>query len=210
MNDYLSYSKSYLKQEPMKRIFLVAALLGAFLTTQAQIEFNPKIGVNASGLDAQINDFKTEARAGWNAGFDLRIGDNMIFFQPGVHIYNMNAALSQNPDLDDVSLLQGETSIQTIKFPVNLGLRLTGGDGLINIYALGGLTPTLLAGVRESANFALTEDDVNDFTLGANIGAGVDLFFLTFDVRYEIGLQDFYTNSAGKNNILTANVGIRF
>jgi hypothetical protein len=194
----------------MKRIILVVALIGTFLSTEAQIEFNPKIGVNASGLDAKIKDFQSEARAGWNAGFDLRIGDEMLFFQPGVHIYNMNATLSQEPGLDDVSFLQDETTIQMIKFPMNLGLRLTGGDGLINIYALGGVTPSLLAGVKESSNFSLSEDDVNDFTMGANIGAGIDLFFLSFDLRYEIGLKDFYTNAEGKNNILTANVGIRF
>lgn len=182
----------------------------AVLTASAQVDFNPKIGVNASGLDARIKDFRTEARAGWNAGFDLRVGNDMFFFQPGVHIYNMNAELSQDPDLDDVSILRDETTIQLVKFPVNLGMRLTGGNGLINIYALGGITPTLLAGVRESSNIPLTEDDINDFNLGANVGAGVDLFFLTFDVRYEVGLKDFYTDASGKNNVLTASVGLRF
>lgn len=194
----------------MKRIILVALMLGTLVAAQAQIEFNPKVGVNASGLDATIKDFKTEARAGWNAGFDLRIGDEMLFFQPGVHIYNMNADLSTDPTLEDVSFFQDETTIQMVKFPINLGLRLTGKDGLLNIYALGGVTPTLLAGVKESSSFSLTEEDINDFTYGANIGAGVDLFFLTFDVRYEMGLKDFYVNSPGKNNMLTANVGIRF
>lgn len=194
----------------MKKIVLVAVMLSTFFAAQAQIEFNPKIGVNASGLDASIKDFKTEARAGWNAGFDLRIGDEMLFFQPGVHIHNMNANLSTDPTLDDVNFFQDETTIQMVKFPLNLGLRLTGNDGLLNIYALGGITPTLLAGVKESETFSLTEDDINDFTYGANIGAGIDLFFLTFDIRYEIGLKDFYVDSPGKNNVLTANVGIRF
>jgi len=177
---------------------------------QAQVDFNPKIGVNASGLDAKIKDFRSEARAGWNAGFDLRVGNEMIFFQPGVHIYNINAELSQNPDLDDVSFLKDETTIQLVKFPIDLGIRLTGGNGLINIYAVGGITPTLLAGVKESSNIQLREDDINDFNLGANFGAGVDIFFLTFDVRYEIGLKDFYVDAPGRNNIISASVGLRF
>jgi len=122
----------------------------------------------------------------------------------------MNAQLSQEPGLDDVNFLQDQTTIQLVKFPVNMGIRLTGTNGLLNIYALAGVTPTLLAGVRESSSFSLTEDDINDFTYGANIGAGVDLFFLSLDVRYEVGLNDFYSNSPGRNNILTANVGIRF
>lgn len=195
----------------MKKLSLFSFLMFALLTaTDAQIAFNPKVGVNASGLDARIDDFRSEARAGWNAGFDLRIGDRMVFFQPGVHIYNMNAELSQEPGLDDVTFLQDQTTIQLVKFPVNMGLRLTGTDGLINIYALGGFTPTLLAGVRESSTFSLSEDDINDFTYGANIGAGIDLFFLTVDVRYEVGLNNFYVDSPGKNNMLTANVGLRF
>ncbi|HKK77948.1 MAG TPA: outer membrane beta-barrel protein [Saprospiraceae bacterium] len=194
----------------MKKLFLFSLLLFTVLSLRAQVTFNPKIGVNASGLDARIDDFRSEARAGWNAGFDLRIGERMVFFQPGVHIYNMNAQLSQEPGLDDVNFLQDQTTIQLVKFPVNMGIRLTGTNGLLNIYALAGVTPTLLAGVRESSSFSLTEDDINDFTYGANIGAGVDLFFLSLDVRYEVGLNDFYSNSPGRNNILTANVGIRF
>jgi len=194
----------------MKKLFLFSLLLFTVLSLRAQVTFNPKIGVNASGLDARIDDFRSEARTGWNAGFDLRIGERMVFFQPGVHIYNMNAQLSQEPGLDDVNFLQDQTTIQLVKFPVNMGIRLTGTNGLLNIYALAGVTPTLLAGVRESSSFSLTEDDINDFTYGANIGAGVDLFFLSLDVRYEVGLNDFYSNSPGRNNILTANVGIRF
>jgi len=194
----------------MKKLFLFSLLLFTVLSLRAQVTFNPKIGVNVSGLDARIDDFRSEARAGWNAGFDLRIGERMVFFQPGVHIYNMTAQLSQEPGLDDVNFLQDQTTIQLVKFPVNMGIRLTGTNGLLNIYALAGVTPTLLAGVRESSSFSLTEDDINDFTYGANIGAGVDLFFLSLDVRYEVGLNDFYSNSPGRNNILTANVGIRF
>ena len=194
----------------MKKLLLSLSLVVAFISANAQIEFNPKIGVNASGLDARIKDFETEARAGWNAGFDLRIGDQMVFFQPGVHIFNINAELTQNPELDDVSFLRDETTIQMVKFPMNLGLNLTGRDGFLNVYALGGITPTLLAGVKESSNISLTEDDINDFTLGANIGAGVDLFFLTFDVRYEMGLNDFFNGASGRNNILSASVGVRF
>ncbi len=194
----------------MKKTFFGLLFFLAFSTTYAQINFNPKIGVNASGLDANIRDFKTEARAGWNAGFDLRIGDQMVFFQPGVHIFNMNAALSQEPEFGDVSFLEDETTIQMVKFPANIGINLTGRDGFLNIYALAGVTPTLLAGVKESSNIDLTEEDINDFTMSANIGAGVDLFFLTFDVRYEMGLQDFFVDANGKNNMLTASVGLRF
>lgn len=194
----------------MKNLLLLCLLFSSLFTLSAQVSLNPKIGLNASGLDARIDDFRSEARAGWNAGFDLRIGERMIFFQPGIHIYNLNAELSQEPSLDDVNFLQDQSTIQLVKFPVNMGIRLTGTNGLLNLYALAGFTPTLLAGVKESSNFSLSEEDINDYTYGANLGAGLDLFFLTVDVRYEVGLNDFYANSPGKNNILTANVGIRF
>ena len=59
-------------------------------------------------------------------------------------------------------------------------------------------------------NFDFDVKDLNRFNYGANLGVGIDLAFLTVDVTYEIGLKDYFQNAEGRNNMLTASVGIKF
>jgi hypothetical protein len=103
-----------------------------------------------------------------------------------------------------------ETTIQSLKVPVNIGLRLTGDNGLLGLYAKGGIAPTYVLGVKETDNFDFKVDDLNRFTWGANVGVGVDILFLTADLTYEKGLTDFFDGVEGKNNVLTLSVGLKF
>jgi len=195
---------------PIQRIILTSVICLMAFSLSAQIDVIPRFGVNASGLDAKLTDFETEANTGWNAGVDLQLGQGMIFLQPGAHYYRFDADLTSNPDIEDALELKGKTTINQIKTPVNLGVRLTGDGGLLDIYATGGVTPTFLMGVRESDEFAFDESNLNEITWGANVGAGVNLWFLNLDMRYEWGLSDFFKDSNAKNNVFTAAVGIRF
>jgi hypothetical protein len=48
-----------------------------------------------------------------------------------------------------------------------------------------------LDGVDETSRISTT--DFKDATWAGQIGAGLDLLFLTFDIGYEFGLEDFLT-----------------
>lgn len=179
-------------------------------TTHAQVTVNPKIGVNISGIDTELEDIRAEARVGWNAGVDFRIGEGWLFFNPGLHYFSYSADLKKDVSLPEVIKLEDETSIRNLKLPLNAGIRLTGDGGLLKIYAKGGVTPTLLLGVEERPDFSFTEDDLNDITWGANVGVGLDVWFLTVDANYEIGLTDYFEEAEGKNNMFTLSVGVKF
>ncbi|MCI5083678.1 MAG: PorT family protein, partial [Saprospiraceae bacterium] len=60
-------------KQSMKFILSMAFVLMA-AQLFAQIDVIPKAGVNISALDAKLNDIRTEARVGWNAGLDVRMG----------------------------------------------------------------------------------------------------------------------------------------
>jgi hypothetical protein len=189
-------------------VLLFAALFT--LPAMAQIKVNPKVGVNFSGIESQLNDITAEARVGWNAGIDFRMGDGLIFFQPGAHYYNYTARLLQDVDRPDDVAFEDETTIQSIKAPINLGLRVTGDNGLLGIHVKGGITPTYVLGVDEKEGFNFSKEQLNTFTWGANAGVGVDFLFLTVDANYEIGLNDFFADAEGANNVLTLSVGLKF
>lgn len=196
----------------MKQLRFLAffTLLLTSISLTAQITVNPKIGANVSGIDAKLGDFDAEARAGWNAGLDLRLGDGFLYLQPGAHYYSYTARLIK--DLDDPNdvQLKDETTIQNLKLPVNLGLRLLGNNDFLQIHARGGIVPTYTLGVKERSGFAFDKESLKDWTFGANVGAGVDILFLTVDLNYEIGLSDYFQNVEGKNNVLTLTAGIKF
>ena len=196
----------------MKTMPVLVLFAALCLTTvsNAQLTVNPKVGINVSGVEAKIGDLTTEARVGWNAGIDLRFGDKMIFFNPGIQLNNYTARLVKDLEEQPDVKLREETTIQALKAPINLGLRLTGTGGLMQIYAKGGVTPTMLLSVQEKDNFPFNKDDLKKITWGANAGVGVDVLFLTVDLNYEIGLTDYFANAPGKNNVLTLSAGIKF
>ncbi|MCB0571222.1 MAG: outer membrane beta-barrel protein [Phaeodactylibacter sp.] len=192
--------------------FITALLFcAAFaLPAVAQVRVIPKVGVNFSGLDAKLDDITAEARVGWNAGLDFRIGEGFLYLNPGAHYYSYTARLVKDVQSPDDIKLREETTIQNLKLPVNLGIRLTGDNGLLGLHVQGGVVPTMVLGVTERQDFFFDKNDLNTFTLGANMGVGVDVLFFTLDANYEIGLNDFFKNAEGRNNMLTISAGIKF
>lgn len=191
-------------------LILLAAAVTLSTQVQAQVRINPKAGVNISALDTKIQDMTAEARAGWNVGVDVRAGRGLVFFNPGVHYYSFTARLIPDIDETDEFKPNEETMIQSVRLPVNLGINITGQGGLLGLHVKGGVTPAYVIGVKERPNYNFDVETLNRFTMGANVGLGVDLLFLTVDANYEIGLNNFFKEAAGKNNMLTLNLGIKF
>lgn len=189
---------------------VVIALMLFSIPNTAQIRINPKVGVNSSALDTRLGDIMTEARAGWNAGLDFRIGHGLLYLNPGLHYYSYTAKLIKQPELPEGALLKDETRINSIKIPLNIGLNLTGEGGLLGIHAKGGITSTFVTSITEKPSFQLDKDDLNALTWGLNVGIGVDVLFLTADITYETGMTDFFKDSEGKNNVLSFSVGLVF
>ena len=198
-----------MKQSAKLLITLLAVALLS-LPAMAQVKVNPKVGVNFSGVDAQLQDITAEARVGWNAGIDLRVGEGFLFFNPGAHYYSYTARLIKDVEKPGDVKFEDETTIQNVKIPVNLGIRLTGDNGLIGLHVKGGVVPTMVTGVTEKQDFSFNKDDLNTFTLGANVGAGIDFLVFTLDANYEIGLNDFFKDAEGRNNMLTVSLGLKF
>lgn len=187
------------------RIITVLTLALVFVTAaQAQVRVNPKVGVNLSALEAKLQDFDAETRAGWNAGVDFRVGKGLFYVSPGAHYYSFTARLIDHELNPDNVQFEEETTIQSLRIPLNVGVNILG------LRAQGGLTGAYVLGVTEKNGFAFDASDLNRFTYGANVGVGIDLLFLTADLNYEIGLRDFFKEAAGENNILTLSVGLKF
>ncbi len=191
---------------------VLAILLGSFSAQAQRVRFSPKVGMNFSGLEKELVDFKTDARVGYNVGVDLRIGDGFFQLHPGAHYHNFTADLISRDNIDEeMPDLKEKTTIQQLKVPLNLALNLTGDGGVLGIYAKGGVTPSVLLGVKEKADFALDKSDLNTFIVGTNFGAGVDILnLINVDFNYEIGMTNLFSDQDSKNNVFTVSVGLVF
>lgn len=197
----------------MKTIIRLGFFMAAMLTfqfAQAQIRVSPKVGVNVSSVDQSLTDFQAEGRAGWNAGLDLRVGDGLFFLNPGLHYYSNTARIVDNLDEDTRIDFTEETTIQSLKAPLNIGLRITGDNGLLGLYVKGGMTPTYVLGVDKTDFFDFDEDQLNRLTWGANVGVGIDVLFFTAELNYESGISDYFKDVDGQNNVFTFSVGLKF
>ena len=57
-----------------------------------------------------------------------------------------------------------------------------------------------------------TVDDIKNSMWAVQMGAGMDILFVTLDVRYEMGIDNAYNGSSNlqmKNNIFNVSVGIK-
>lgn len=188
----------------MTRVIVFCCLLSIPFMSFAQLTVSPKAGINylwvgdrPQGLD------RAGAEQGWQAGLDLRLGKR-FYFQPGIYYVSTGASISSIEDIKNIKT--GNASF--MKIPVNVGYKLIN-SGIFKLRIHGGGVANKLIGTKDGG--VLSASDFEPWNYGANVGAGIDLLFLTLDVNYEWGLTDMY--SGGKNSLPTMagiSVGIKF
>jgi len=195
---------------PLRALWVMSLLMVSWTGIWAQTKVNPKIGVNAGAVNAELNNITAEARYGWNLGIDLEKGKGFVYSRVGLHYYQFTAALFQEVNTPGDIRISDHTSIQSVKLPLNLGLRLTGREGFMKINAFGGITPSYIIDVRERAVVPFTKSALEAYSLGANAGINVDILIFSFDLNYELGLTPFFNHATGRNNVLTFSAGLKF
>lgn len=177
---------------------------------QAQVKIVPKFGYQLVGTDATIDDLRAEARGGWQAGADFRIGQGFIYVNPGFHFSKTTLDVRDNLNIDNPLNLTDEATVRSIKAPLLIGLRLPKENNLLNLRGRAGITGNYVTSVKDADNFAFDVNRLNRLTWAATAGVGVDLLMFTADLTFEKGLTDYYQDVEGANNTLTLSVGVKF
>lgn len=210
----------------MKRLVLICCLFlfPMFLMAQGIISFGPKLGWNSSKLTTDVGSYHEDVRDGAQGGLFFSIYMDRLYIQPEVYISlrrgNLDAQIDDpfNPE-ETVSLNQTVT-VTTVDIPMLLGyklidlklihLRIWGGP--VVSYVLNKEYTLSIKGVDQTTR--ITQGDFKDATWAGQIGAGLDLLFLTFDVGYEFGVEDFLTirsmdNFSVRKNMFYISLGWR-
>ncbi|MEI6677227.1 MAG: porin family protein [Mariniphaga sp.] len=211
----------------MKKLFLTITLMTVLLSTFAQLPFTFNLGlkggINSSKITTDnatlsgytFNDFKSEAQSGYHIGAFARLGGKKIYFQPEL-LYCVKKGQS-------ISGMTDQTlNLKTIQVPVLLGFKLIDLKlASVRVFT-GPAMSYVLAGSSVNVNDVRTPlFDIKNFKNNVwdwQLGGGIDLGMLTFDVRYEWGISNLSGGNTSnmnmgfvnKGNTLSFSVGIKF
>ncbi|WP_457616919.1 hypothetical protein [Lutibacter sp.] len=180
-----------------KRFVLFSILFISFIglsTAQSGFGFKFGLSYNSNGeLSEFINNTKTvidnkgKGKSGFNVGFYGKIDLGPIYVRPELVYTKTTSEYELNSTLEDYK-------ISKLDMPVLVGIRVI---GPLHIFA----GPAFQYVLDNELNGLSFNNIENDFTVGMNIGASVEIGRLGLDVRYERGLS---TNEAEfVNDIVT-------
>ena len=172
----------------MKKTFLLAAMIlfGLSATAQSESGFGIKGGLNYNANGDYFESAGEAARnpdrnIGYHLGVFGKIGVSRIYFRPEL-VYTKTKS-----DYDG-----GDFDMSKLDAPLLVGVKVI---GPLHLFA----GPSFQY-ILDTDFDGITIDDVdNDFTVGLNIGAGVNLGKLGIDLRYERGFSDNEANFINTN-----------
>jgi hypothetical protein len=193
----------------MKKLLILFIILFVALENYGQFTFGPKIGYNTSKLSTDFDSIKESVKHNFQIGAFARFGKK-LYLQPEIYYATSGGTLKR-----EGTTLQEEIKLNNICIPVLVGFKLINAK-VINLRVMAGPTANIIVGKNLEAD-ELVEDPLQDSDLknvawGLDLGAGVDVFFLSFDIRYEIGLNNIYNGTEDqtmKSNLFIVSLGFK-
>ena len=172
----------------MKRIILISSLAILFLNSSAQIDFGIKGGLNISNVKASeilTDDYRINPSASGNLGYHvggfLRASLVGIFIQPELYF----SSISNEYKVEDLSGTGTaeqlvKQKIGRIDVPVLVGVKL----GTFRL-GLGPVGSIIVSDKSDLTDITGYEAALKSATFGYQIGAGLDIWKIGIDLRYE-------------------------
>jgi hypothetical protein len=193
----------------MKKLLIILIIVIAALDNFGQISVGPKIGYSASKLSTNLDTIKESVKNNFQIGMFFRFGKK-LYLQPEISYATSGGTLKfQGTDVKE------EIKLNSLYVPVLVGYKLINAK-VLNLRVFAGPVANFV--LNKTVDFNQTypapvqEADLKNVAWGMDLGAGVDLFFLTLDLRYEIGLNNIYNGSGDqsiKSNVFIVSLGFK-
>jgi hypothetical protein len=193
----------------MRTLFLfVILLLISTSSALAQLNFGARAGVTAFRLTEEQAFSETNIELGVFFGGFLRYG-NDLYIQPELNY--LRKATEVN--LEGVVLQEDENrrlGFTSLQLPIMIGYKVfSSADGTSSVRVMAGPVLDVLLKTHEN-DLSLSTGDFNPATLAVEAGVGLDLWFLTFDLRYGYGLSEVVEQQRDvRSRLLTLGAGIK-
>lgn len=212
----MSFGRSNTMKKPeMKKALIVILLIAFVVVVKAQGVFSlgPKIGYNSNTLTNNLDSVQSSIKNSFQIGMFIRVGSK-VYFQPEANYQVVTSTLNQGTGS---SAQSQEIIVQSLKIPALIGIKLIN-RGPFNLRILAGPAYTFALNKELDPQHMgelwpiQSVDDIRNSIWSVQMGAGLDVLFMTLDVRYELGIDNMYNGSSNlqlKNNIFNVSLGIK-
>lgn len=196
----------------MKKFIILLLVLFVALDNYGQFSIGPKIGYSTSKLSTDYDDVKESAKSNFQIGAFVRFGKK-LYLQPEMYYATGGGTLKiTGTDAKE------EIKLKSLCIPVLIGYKLIDAK-VFNLRVMAGPTANFILDKNvESSDLIqdpLQDSDFKNVAWGMDVGAGVDVFFLSLDLRYEFGLNNIYNPPDGsdirsiKSNVFIVSLGFK-
>ncbi len=199
----------------MKKILLSILLIvfGTGVMAQGVFSLGPKIGYSSNTLTNNLDSVQSSIKNSFQVGAFIRIGKK-VYFQPEANYQVVTSTL--NKSLGS-SVLSQDITIESLKIPALIGIKLIKKEAF-NLRIMAGPAYTFLLNKKLDPQHMdevwpiQSVDDLKNSVWSVQMGAGLDVLFMTLDVRYELGIDNMYNGESNlqmKNNLFNVSLGIK-
>jgi len=193
----------------MKKTFLILCLVVVSAMVFGQFTIGPKIGYNASKLSTNLDTIKSNFRSGFQFGLFARLGKR-VYVQPELYYTTQGGVFESN-----LNNWKQTVKLGSLDVPVLVGFKLLDNENL-NLRILAGPMASFVVNnnIDEAGGVTgpIKDADINSVNWAIQAGTGIDLWFLTFDIRYQIGLNNLIKeisdqSVSSKNSVWVLSLG---
>jgi hypothetical protein len=181
----------------------VTLLVLSIVTFAATFDLGIKAGYNTSKISSDLSSFSPNSQGGYNFGAFGRFGGSKLYLQPEFLYVVKNGGFSAGSVTDAIKM-------KAIQVPVLLGFKLVNLK-VASIRAFTGPAISFASGYESDHNLSY---NFNKSSWNYQLGAGVDVLMLTFDIRYEWGVSKNFDSSSMstnfKGNTFSVSLGFKF
>lgn len=194
-----------------KHVILLLLLTLSAAVVFGQFTIGPKVGYNASKLSTNLDTVSSNFKSGFQFGVFVRIGKK-LYFQPELYYTTQGGVFESN-----VNNWEQKVNIGSLDLPLLVGFKMLNAK-IVNLRILAGPLASFVVNksVKDAGGVLgpIETADLNSINWAVQVGAGVDVLFMSLDVRYQIGLNNLIKdiNDAtinSKNNVWVVSLGFK-
>jgi len=163
-------------------------------------------GPNISTLRVDSDELQDETQTGWHVGITWR-SKGFLFSQFGLR-YN-SPVFSLFP-ANGSGTGDHKFTVSAIDIPLTLGINiLSATDKVLALRGFISAVPSFNIGVGDN-DYGYDKDKIETFNFAGQLGIGVDVLFLVFELGYNYGFIDLVKDKDSKPGQAFLNIGFRF
>ncbi|MCX6268936.1 MAG: porin family protein [Bacteroidetes bacterium] len=196
-----------------KVIILIAFALCTSVFSYGQFALGIKIGYNGSKLNTNLDSIKSDFNSGFHVGAWAHFGKR-LYFAPEV-LYCMSGGVFTNGSVADPNYWSQKIKVGSFDVPLMVGFKIIHSDFITWRIELGpeaSFVMNTTISEEKGLNPKLQASDINKANWYVLGGTGIDVLFLTFDIRYKYGLSNLINDVENqsfdtKNNVFLVSLG---